>query len=244
MFAAIAVIVSVLVTSVYLLGPRTAADANTIYIVSKMICSSVFLCTGIIAFLKNKKRGKFGLLTLCALACGFLGDLFLAVSVTKGNVWFYTGIGMFFLDAVLLIIALYTVDGFRWRDVILTVVLSGLASWFLFSNTNLGVLAVPLAVYLVAIMFAASKGISVGLTGKLGDVSSLLLVVGAVLYMLSDVVLSVIMFMDIGKIVKGISAALYLAGGSSPLESINAFTYFVGQTMIASSVYYFGKEKK
>ncbi|GEM_PF-6388455 len=242
MFAAISVFISFIVTSLYMLGLRTAANADVMYIVSKALCSAVFVTVGVIAFARNKKHGKYGLLLLISIMCGMAGDVLLALSVTKGNAFFISGLAMFFADAVLIVISLYQQDGFNWLEIVIAAVLSGLSAWLLLSNADLGALTVPVLVYMAAIMLAAGKAVSVGVYKKLHGTAAVLLICGVLLWMLSDVALALEMFIDVTKLFKAISPLIYLTGGNTALDYINGFSYFIGQTMIATSIMYSKKE--
>ncbi len=240
MFAAIAICISLFSVILYSSGVR-CADAD-LYVLFKSVCAGVFVLTGAVAIFLNKKRTLPNYLIVAGLIFGFAGDLMLALSYTKGEWLFMAGLGAFMLNHVLLITAFYFIDRFRIRDVVLCCVIYAPMIYLLTTFENMGSVTVPAYIYAFALAAMLAKAISSAISCKGKDMLRFLLIVGAVMWTLSDLVLCVNMYGNIGVLLRQLSLTTTVSPGTW-LDFVNTFTYFIGQTMLACTVYYYRRKE-
>lgn len=237
MFVGIAVLISFMVVSLYTAGLR--ANGVDLYILGKAACSAVFIATGVYSLLKNRFRSNYCRLVFIGLFFGFIGDMLLAFDVGRdGNLLFILGMVAFFINHILYILAFFTLDRFKWRDVFISAVIFSLLAWFIIAKSqSIGNMLVPLLIYMAVMSFTSSKAISVALSKKAGETATILFCTGALLWAFSDVALGIDMYIDDASVLRGIAKSLH-ATSEGWLGFSNAFSYFIGQTLMACSIMY------
>lgn len=207
----------------------------------KTITSLLFVATAVSGAIYNyivtgtlgvSKLTFFGLIFL-GLVCGVIGDLTLDLKVTyqvsnlrHSDVYTFFGIGAFGIGHILYIVAVAIFFGFSGWSILIAVALTALiftVSLFLI-RMNFGKFLIPSIVYAFLLTLFLACTIVAGVVTAF-TVPVILLVVGAGLFLLSDLVLSVIYF-------DGHEA--------KALIIINHVLYYAAQFLIALSVYYIG----
>ena len=176
-------------------------------IVIKIICSSLFLMTGVLGMIE--KPGICGSLILVALVFCLVGDAFL--EIPKENC-FLPGMIAFMIGHILYIAAFQTLSAWNPVTLLIAVLIGSavaLAGHFLGAHT--GKLTIPVLIY----MFAISLMVVTALRTSVPMICA-----GALLFMFSDGVLAY------NKFVKPIRLASGMVIGP----------YYVGQTLIALSI--------
>lgn len=230
MFAAVSIFLSFVAVCVYM-GFNIGEHSHLIL---KMVSSSVFLAVGAIAFFRTE-RPKVLLLVFLGLFCGFLGDFFLAAqydSLFKWNFGFTVGLGFFFLEFVLLIWAFSIQKPLGIKELVITAALFlPLLLVLLKAKQSFGALLIPVLIYAFTVLAASVSSATIGY-GTQGETAKILLVLGVWLFAFSDLILGLNM-----------SGKLTVIGIKSKdwANYCNAFLYFTGQAMIASSIYYYKK---
>jgi uncharacterized membrane protein YhhN len=159
-----------------------------------------------------------------AIALGLVlslgGDVALML---RTNRWFLIGL-VFFLVAQLVYAVAFTVpNGFHPADLVVGAILLlfGAAN-FAYLRPGLGRMAGPVLVYMVVILFMVSRAISTFFGTYFSPTQAWLIAVGAILFMLSDLLLAVNRFRRPFK-----------------AEPYGLFLYYAGQLLIALSPSYF-----
>lgn len=238
MFAAVSIFVSLITTLIYQSGFSLSCFSNG-YIAGKMTASAVFLVVGIVAFFVTKKK-KYALPVLTGLFLGFAGDLLLAMSIGGNQTLFLVGMGAFFANHISFLATLYLTDRFRIRDAVVGgAVLAFLAAMLVFGKADVGGMAVPVCLYMISLSALVGKAISVFSLRKLGPTCSVLMILGILLFAVSDILLCMSMFMNVSAAVTAIiPGAVYRFSPDKALDIFNAVFYFTGQTLIACSIRY------
>jgi uncharacterized membrane protein YhhN len=202
------------------------------HLILKMLTASVFLAVGAIAFFRSE-RLKVLFLVFLGLVCGFLGDFFLATqhdSFFKWNFGFAVGLGFFFLEFVLLILAFSMQKPLGVKELVTAAVLClPLIFVLIKARQSFGALLIPAIIYTFTVLVASVSSATIGYSGQ-NETARILLVLGIWLFAFSDLILGL-----------NISGKLPAIGviSSQWANYCNAFSYFLGQTMIACSIYYY-----
>ncbi|SCH65092.1 lysoplasmalogenase [Romboutsia sp. 1001713B170207_170306_H8] len=196
---------------------------NTLYI--KILASLLFLVICISSYLYSKSNFLYFILLLIGLFCSFLGDIFLGIqSKNKDTLGtqFIFGIISFSLTHIFYISSFSYIYPFNIKDLLLSFIMLFIIIAFLkyrkdFDFQDFFILSCIYA-WIISLMFC--KCISTCLfLGK--STISVILIMGSSLFVISDVILSFIVF--------GKSHIKYLS-------IFNLITYYIGQILIASSV--------
>jgi uncharacterized membrane protein YhhN len=204
-------------------------------LISKCICSALFILIGVFAMIASDNYKLFAPLMLAGLFLSSWGDYFLGVTM-KGKL-FVAGIFSFMVAHIFYISAFVSFLAFTepGRPLIniseiiffiaLLVVLA--ISSFAF-KLDMGKLKALIFVYSAVIMAMLVKATSLAQVlytaeGEHSVAAALLLFVGAVLFVVSDAVLSLMLF-----------------GGkdTQKMTILNLSTYFSAQVLLATSIYF------
>lgn len=204
-------------------------------LISKCICSGIFILVGVFAMLASSNYGTFAYLMLAGLCFSALGDYFLGVSM-KGK-YFIAGVLSFATAHIFYAWAFFSVSSAKNPNgslvskneiisFIVILILLGV-SFFAF-KLDLGKLKSLIFFYSMVIMVMLVKAISLvkvlcAAGGENSTVVALLLGIGAVLFVVSDAVLSLILFGD---------------KDTRKMTVLNLSTYFSAQTLLAASIYF------
>ena len=230
MFAVVSIFISFVAVCIY----RGFNIGEHSHLILKMIASSVFLVVGAIATFQIN-RPRMLLFVFIGLVCGLLGDFFLVTpydSLFKWNFGFPVGLGFFFIEFVLLILAFSSQKPIGAREfVIAAVIFIPIFIVLLKSKNSFGALLIPILIYAYTVLLACVSSATLGY-GTQYDTAKILLVLGVWLFAFSDLILGLNMSKKLTAIgIKSTEWANYC----------NSFLYFVGQTMIACSIYYYKK---
>ena len=202
----------------------------------KMICATSFVCIGVLCMAIAGNKSVYAIMMLVGLIFGWLGDFFLHLNNTQKA--FATGFCNFLVGHIVYIAAyIRTIpvvseeySFFNIYEIILALALIGLAIIGMVKfriEISISVLKYGIVIYTLLLIVMNLKASALGLCywlngGKYGVVAFLVLAIGSLCFMLSDATLGIIMF-----------------GGqkrNKPLKVFNIVTYFLAQTLLASSI--------
>lgn len=195
----------------------------------KTITSILFISAGLISYIKSTGDYYYFALLIIGLFFSLFGDMFLALKVNHDdgslNKYFLYGLVSFSLTHVLYVLAFSHLGSFNILDLIVALILAFIAISILKSNKNIDFkdMFLPASMYAFIICLMTFESIKLLLLFNL-NMATCLLLIGALLFILSDIVLSFILF------------------NSNPkkfLSAINLITYYIGQVLIASTLLFF-----
>lgn len=194
----------------------------------KTITSILFISTGVISYIICPKDYYYFILLITGLFFSLFGDMFLALKINSNgyfNNYFIYGLISFLLTHIMYILAFSHLGFFSIFDLIVALILSLLIITTLKSNKNIDFknMFVPASIYSFIICLMTLQSIKLVFLYNF-SISTYLLLAGTLLFTLSDLILSFILFDTNHK--------KYLAG-------INLFTYYTGQFLIASTLLFF-----
>jgi uncharacterized membrane protein YhhN len=244
MFAVISMFVSIIFSLCYQSGMRFSFFGDNAYTAGKLIASLVFVVTGIIALILVKKRRAYSWLVFAGLVSGCAGDLLLALSVGGPQSLFAAGMAAFLVGHALYTAAFFTVDGFRWRDVWITALFfAAMLAFSLLLKADYGSLAIPVYVYMLTLSALAGKAVSLFASHKMEPLCAFLMLAGALLWAFSDVTLCMNSFMKVAQSIHSLFPSVTFASSPSvSIDAYNSFSYFVGQTFMACTIFYYKQQ--
>lgn len=202
----------------------------------KMICASLFVAVGVLSIYIADNHTEYAYTMLAGLIFGWIGDFFLHVNTTK--TCFGIGFTSFLVGHVVYIVSYIRALGNIFPDypkfsIMEICIAVGLCAVALVCYIKLGLnmpgifVKLSMGSYFVIldIMFVKATALGVNYLisgGEYGVVALLVLSIGSLCFLLSDVVLGVIMF-----------------GGQKknyPIKIFNIVTYFAAQVLLASSI--------
>ena len=190
--------------------------ATTFKLIVSGLCS---LCALLGLFLANEASIDERIPVIVALVCAIFGDYFLQY-IRLDSKKFNIGIGCFSLTQISLIAFLVIRDGLSWPEFVSTAVISlGVLILMIAQKWNLGSAKIPLSIYTVLLAFMSSKAV-IALFGAVVTPSMCFMAAGAVLFLLSDLLLGIWNFKT----------------GKRAYANLNWITYFCGILLIALSV--------
>ncbi|MCK5130110.1 MAG: lysoplasmalogenase [Clostridiales bacterium] len=163
------------------------------YFWTKAVSSLLFLSVAVTAFLILKPAADYALWIIIALVLGLIGDLFL---VYVANIkYFILGLVSFLLGQLCYGVLFLRYVGFSWIDVMLYIVVIALALFvYARSNLELGKMKKPVLAYLLIISFMFVMAISTIYKGGFSPLVTIMIAVGALLFLVSDIALAFIRF--------------------------------------------------
>lgn len=206
------------------------AKTKNLALILKILASLTFVYTAIFSYLKNPINSAYPILLFIGLIFALFGDIFLVLkSRTKeglDNV-FLMGLISFSITHIFYSSAFMTLGSFGFVTLISTILFSIFYSVFFDSLKciNFKNMFYPSHIYIIAVSFMFSN--TLGLIGSNINHSALLLMlIGALLFMISDFILTFVLFFD-----------------NCPkfMELINLLTYYLGQILLALSILYLSK---
>lgn len=235
-----AIVIEAVFTPLFLHYQRPGINIKSL--TCKMICATMFLAVGVLAYFYTDNTSEFAKFILIGLASSWVGDLFLHLK--KGSKVSF-GIGLVFFAAahVLYLIAyakataLYFPErSFLTIPEIIVEIVMILVLYFLFKGKGqinfLSSIMPVFAVYglILATMFvkAVAFGTEYIIAGFPDAVAGgLSIAIGGTLFFSSDLTLVLLMFNEKWK-------------KSLRLKDYNIWSYFIGQTLLALSVLFVG----
>ena len=190
------------------------------YLWTKLIASLLFLSVAVSAFLILHTNADYAIWVIVALCLGLIGDVLL---VFADNLKFFIlGLVSFLLGQVCYAIVFARFVGFSWIDAVVYAVVIG-ATLIAYSRAklDLGKMKIPVLVYVLVIAFMFVMAVSTIYKSGFSSAAVGLIVAGAALFAMSDIVLAFVRF------------------GRSPhrsLRAVNLSTYYFAQILLALSV--------
>ncbi len=200
-------------------------------LITKTIASLFFVFTAVWAnYTADGNRLYFSLM-LMGLVCSLAGDIFIQgqkAGDNRGHAMLATGIGAFFVAHCFYIAAFVHLSPFSLWDIpVFILPFIALRGMFALLHLNFGKLKIASYVYLSAILLMFTKALSLTYLGGGFTLPSALLMAGAVLFAVSDTLLTLFNFYPPCKGSKAISAAVTI-------------TYYTAQALFAVSIAFVG----
>lgn len=233
-----AVVIEAVFTPLFLHYQRPGICPKSL--ICKMICATMFLSVGLLACFYTGNNSEFAQFLIIGLASSWIGDLFLHL---KQNCKVTFGIGLVFFAAahVLYLIAYFKATKLYFPErsfITIPEVIAGLVTilvlYFLFKGKGqinfLHSIMVAFAVYGIILVTMYIKAMSFGIEFIAAGNSvfgGLCIATGGTLFFTSDLTLVLLMFNEKWK-------------KSHRLKDYNIGSYFLGQTLLALSVFFVG----
>ncbi|MBQ6380449.1 MAG: lysoplasmalogenase [Clostridia bacterium] len=223
----------------------------------KVIAASIFVGYGVFAYFSaknawgNKFFEVFSRDMVIGLSLGWLGDVLLHLTALSkkekpskafqgGS--FVAGLVAFLVGHIFYVLAY--IEGIkavgRWsKSTIITIIIevvillvAFVAAELFVAKIKLGIAAVPVAAYAITISTMLVCAVSLAIyAAKYSVLMSIVLAIGAILFVVSD---STLVFCIFGS---------EKAKNSYKLKVVNLTTYFIGQMMLASAIFFCGNIK-
>ena len=215
--------------SIFILIYFTYKPKKNLRFIFKAIASLLFISTGIISYIIFPKDYYYFIFILTGLFFSLLGDIFLALKINDNNghfnKYFLYGIISFSLTHTMYIFAFCHLGFFNILDLLITLILSILIITVLKCNKSINFknMLAPASIYSFIICLMTLQSIKLVFLLKF-NLGTYMLLTCTLLFILSDLILSFILFNTNHK---------------KYLTAINLFTYYTGQFLIASTVLFF-----
>ena len=168
---------------------------------------------GLTAILGGNALSVYKMMIIAGLVCSLAGDIFLMLPTDR----FLAGLAAFLLAHLCYITAFASgINSLSWWPLI-PLIIWGIG-FYLFIYPSLGKLKIPVIFYVVIILVMTWLAWEQWI--QTGQIETLLVLIGAVLFVISDTIL----------------AANRFKGAFKPAQALNLVTYFAAQWLIASSV--------
>ncbi|MGI6249237.1 MAG: lysoplasmalogenase family protein [Acutalibacteraceae bacterium] len=206
-------------------------EKNKKSLVLKMICSTLFIAFALLAVGYKGEFSKYSLLIIVGLFFGFLGDFFLHVNPKP--IFFAAGLYSFLCGHIFYTIAfsLELEPGRMFSTAQITAFILIVACIVLVAvvkKINPGKATVHVSLYMGVIVLMLIKRCALGFrllqSGK--AVPGVIIVLGGALFVVSDAILGIILFMK--------------DKNSLPLKAVNLISYYAAQLLIGGSIFFLG----
>ena len=219
MAAQYALIALLFVTVSLLVRAKLSDDRRREYI-CKPASTALVIAIALLSLLKANAQVGYTLAIALGLILSLGGDVAL---MFRTNRWFLIGLVLFLLAHVVYAIGFTVPNGFHSGDLVAGALLLALgAAMFAFLRPGLGRMTGPVLLYVVVILFMVSRAISTFFGAYFSPTQAWLVTIGAILFMLSDLLLAINRFRRPFK-----------------AEAYGLFLYYAGQLLIALSPSYF-----
>lgn len=200
-------------------------------LILKMICASMFLMVGLLAFHHSDGSG-FSKYMAIGLALSWVGDLFLhlpGLQQILGFIGFF-GAHIAYLAAYYDELKTIQPDSRLITPLVIFFIIVGMLAYLLVfhaTKTKLSPLMIPLTFYVFLLMLMCCNALRLaGLSFSQTMPGAICLSLGAIFFLLSDTSLGILMFnQELKK--------------NFPLKVFNIMTYFVGQLLLAYTIFFF-----
>lgn len=186
------IIIPLYISSLTLLIVSEYKDSFKKYhVMLKSITSLIFVLAALYIFMfRSVHNYKHSIIMIVALSLCLIGDIMLSVVQGKAESgWFYAGVASFMLAHFVYFFAFLLLSPFNIYDLIIAAIISVMIySISRFDCINIEEMKIVLLVYSICLGFFMSKGIIVFFTSS-HKTSSILILVGCVLFGISDVTL-------------------------------------------------------
>lgn len=213
-------LIAILVVTVALLVRAKLSDNRTHECIFKPASSLLVIAVALLALLKTGAQPTYTLAVALGLVLSLGGDVALML---RTNRWFLIGLILFLLAQIVYAVAFTVPNGFHAGDLVAGVLLLAFgAAMFGYLRPGLGRMTGPVLLYIAVILFMVSRAISTFFGIYFSPTQAWLVTIGAILFMLSDLLLAVNRFRRPFK-----------------AEAYGLFLYYGGQLLIALSPSYF-----
>ena len=210
-----------LVVSLTILIYLTYIDSKKYRVLSKIITSILFLAIAVLSYLNHNCNFSYFLFIILGLVFSLFGDVFLAFNKDNGKM-FILGLFSFCITHVFYYVAFNHLTDFSIVYFLISIAFGSVVviGMKLMKFLDFGKLFKIIVLYTYIISFMLFKAISLY---SYHAIWSNLIIVGAILFTISDMILSFVLFYkDCPKF----------------MESLNLATYYIGQMIIALSIGY------
>jgi len=209
-----------LVTVPLLIRASLKGNQSQVYVL-KPLSTLLVIAVALLSLLTPTAQPAFTLWIALGLVLSLGGDVALMFESDRA---FLIGLVLFLLAHVVYSIAFTVPNGFHTADIITGAVLLGVGvAIYLYLRPGLGSMKGPVILYTLIICFMVNRAISTFFGDAFTTTQAWLMSIGAVFFMLSDIVLAINRFRQPIK-----------------AERLSLLAYYLGQLLIALSPSYFG----
>ena len=209
-----------IVTVPLLVRASLKGNQGQVYVL-KPLSTLLVIAVALLSLLTPTAQPAFTLWIAFGLVLSLGGDVALMFESDRA---FLIGLVLFLLAHVVYSIAFTVPNGFHTADIITGAVLLGVGvAIYLYLRPGLGSMKGPVILYTLIICFMVNRAISTFFGDAFTTTQAWLMSIGAVFFMLSDIVLAINRFRQ-------------------PIKAhrLSLFAYYLGQLLIALSPAYFG----
>lgn len=189
-------------------------------ILCKSVSSLFFVLAGFFGYIHDKDNGNFSKLMLAGFICCMAGDVFLALD--SNGIIFVLGVVSFAAAHVLFTFAFQMICNFTKVDIaVAAAIFVGSVLLLCVGNFDFQGLFPVLVVYAAVISFMVAKALSLWRCRRKGQQRAILIMVGGVLFLLSDILLLFWLF--------GIGAA-------KEIQIVNWVFYYLAQACLTAAL--------
>ncbi|MEX1375883.1 MAG: lysoplasmalogenase [Eubacteriales bacterium] len=206
----ILVVACVLSTGFFIWTEYKWQQKNTI--ITKGISSLLFISIGLCCYISKDVPAEYALWIIAALVFGLIGDLFLVFpNIIKS---FILGLVAFLIGQIIYGVTFLRFNGFMAYDVLIYAAIVGCSLLaYKRSSLQLGKMKMPVLFYLLIIAFMYTMGVSTLYKGGFNTATTVFIVAGATLFLISDILLAFVRFQPDSKpYLRGMNLALYYSG--------------------------------
>ncbi len=206
----------------WIFGAYNTAQTHKIPTPNRMLSSAMLVSAGWIWSLSH--GGNLALFTALGMTFGFLGDLFMAGLLIKGDKSVLGGMSAFGLGHIFYIIGILGMNQTNLIAWILMLIVA-VALWYaVVYRTAKEVSVLHYAALPYALLLASTAGFAGGVA--LADSAFILMAIGAVLFLISDLILAAQLFN--GVHFKGIGDVVWLTYGPAQMLIVYAIPLALG----------------
>lgn len=190
------------------------------FVFTKALSSTLFLLIGITSYIVADAPSSYAFWIIGALILGYIGDILLVYpNILK---CFILGLVSFLIGQILYGTVFLSYSGFLYWDVIIYIVVVA-SCLFAYTKTDLelGPMKIPVLFYLLIISYMYTMAVSTIYKGGFNTITTILIVIGASLFIASDLVLAFVRFQKEPK--------PYMCG-------LNLVLYYSAQAILALSI--------
>jgi uncharacterized membrane protein YhhN len=208
------------VTVILTIYAQVKNDIKKLFIF-KPASTIVIIAAAVVPFIIENIPAVFGLGIIIGLGLSLGGDVLLIYESKEKT--FIIGLVLFLLAQVSYAFVFFKTASFTAWDIVTAAALALMSVWFYRkAKAGLGDMKFPVIVYMIIICFMVNRACALVIASQLTQVQSILIAAGAVLFLVSDIVLAY------NKFVKKVS-----------WKPQSLALYFLGQYCIALSLSFF-----
>ncbi|OQC01620.1 MAG: YhhN-like protein [Firmicutes bacterium ADurb.Bin099] len=190
--------------------------------ITKTAPSIMFFATAVVSVILTGNYTATALFLCAGLFFSIFGDFFL-ISEVKIKNSFLIGVAFFFIAQICYIVSFSILVPITWLDILLFIGLEGsILLVYRFMNYDAKELKIPMLLYSSAISFMTVKAVSLAFAKPFGFYHGITVVLGAVLFLFSDWL---------------IARGILTEGRTLRARVLNLVTYYLGQIMLAFSIF-------